>query len=226
MVPGLLLNRVQLIYSHDFCDLSSTACHRCFCFISYAPLQLATEALRCYTPARGPTLGLCNLPGIPETVSCSATSAALSELTAIRTPSHILQSLKDAEVGGYSLGVKLVRGAYHPFEVEASLSPETCPVWMEKKDTDICYNQSVGLLLSALRGDMTNTIPHIGLLFGTHNSESCTRILNGLVLEGIATERDGLVIVDEQAAERCAIGQLFGAWKRLLVLVHGSLIAP
>ncbi|KAF8491276.1 FAD-linked oxidoreductase-like protein [Gautieria morchelliformis] len=129
-----------------------------------------------------------------------------------RTPSHILQSLKDAEAGGYSLGVKLVRGAYHPFEVEASLSPETCPVWMEKKDTDMCYNQCVGVLLSALRGDITNTntIPQIGLLFGTHNSESCTRILNGLVLEGIATERNGLVIVDEQAAERCAIGQLFG----------------
>lgn len=136
----------------------------------------------------------------------------------LSTPSHIFQSLKDAKAGGYSLGVKLVRGAYHPFEVEASQSPETCPVWMEKKDTDACYNRCVSLLLSALRGDITHKTPQIGLLFGTHNSESCTKILNGLVHEGIATEQDGLVIIGEEAAERCAIGQLFGPWKCLSAL--------
>lgn len=82
---------------------------------------------------------------------------------------------------------------------------------MEKKDTDACYNQCVSVLLSALRDDIIHKIPQIGLLFGTHNTESCTKILNGLVHEGIATERDGLVIVGEEAAERCAIGQLFGS---------------
>lgn len=136
----------------------------------------------------------------------------------LSTPSHILQSLRDAKAGGYALGVKLVRGAYHPFEVEASSSPETCPVWEEKADTDACYNKCIGLLLAAVKGDIVHKIPHIGLLFGTHNSESCTKILTGLMHEGMATERDGVVIVDNEAAERCAIGQLFGSWRCLSVL--------
>jgi proline dehydrogenase len=137
----------------------------------------------------------------------------VSVFTAFSTPSHVLQSLEEAKAGGYALGIKLVRGAYHPFEVAASESPETCPVWAKKEDTDSCYNQCIGLLLTAVKGDIAHKIPRIGLLFGTHNSESCTKILNGLVHEGIATERDGLVVVGAEAAERCAIGQLFGLWR-------------
>ncbi|KAF8588483.1 FAD-linked oxidoreductase [Ramaria rubella] len=127
-----------------------------------------------------------------------------------RTPSHILQSFKDAKAGGYSLGVKLVRGAYHPFEIEASPSPEACPVWSKKEDTDSCYNESVGVLLSALKDDIIYKTPRLGILFGTHNSRSCAKIMEGLVHHGIAKETDGLVIVGDAAAERCAIGQLFG----------------
>lgn len=145
-------------------------------------------------------------------------------LTSLSTPSHIIQSLKDARAGGYALGVKLVRGAYHPFEVEASESPETCPVWAEKQDTDACYNQCIGLLINALKGDVGHKIPHVGLLFGTHNSESCMKLLSGLVREGIATEKDGLVVMSDEATERCAIGQLFGSWRCLSILDGRSLI--
>lgn len=123
-----------------------------------------------------------------------------------------MQSLEDARAGGYSLGVKLVRGAYHPFEVGASPSPEACPVWTEKKDTDACYNKCVGILLSALKRDIAHELPQLGIFFGTHNSQSCDKILEGLVQEGIAGEENGLVIVGRAAAERCAIGQLFGVW--------------
>jgi len=121
-----------------------------------------------------------------------------------------LQSLEDARVGGYSLGVKLVRGAYHAFEVDTNPSPKACPVWAEKKETDACYNKCVGVLLSALRHDILHEVPHIGILFATHNSQSCEKILEGLVREGIAKEENGHVLVGQAAAERCAIGQLFG----------------
>ena len=39
--------------------------------------------------------------------------------TFARTPEYIQQSIKDAEEGNYVLGVKLVRGAYHPHETMA-----------------------------------------------------------------------------------------------------------
>ena len=188
----------------------STARHRCFYVIYDAPVQYVAKTFQSRNATQSATLGLCNLPSVLETASRFATSVKFSINNTPSTPSHLLRSLKDAEAGGYSLGVKLVRGAYHPFEVEASESPEACPVWVEKKDTDACYNQCVSLLLSALRADITRKIPQIGLLFGTHNSESCTKILNGLVHEGIATERDGVVIISEEAADRCAVGQLFG----------------
>lgn len=137
-----------------------------------------------------------------------------------RTPSHILQSIQDAKAGGYSLGVKLVRGAYHPFEVATSSSPETCPVWAEKMETDACYNQCVALLVSALREDLANELPQIGTLFGTHNSQSCERILNGLVHEGIAEDKDGLIYLGEAVSERCTIGQLYGTFRSWMIRVH------
>ncbi|KAJ3572324.1 hypothetical protein NP233_g3161 [Leucocoprinus birnbaumii] len=80
-----------------------------------------------------------------------------------RTPSHLALSLEDARRNNYSLGVKLVRGAYHPYEVKAhqskgsslSISPDQLPpVWAKKDETDRCYNQCVNMLLKAVRDDI------------------------------------------------------------------------
>lgn len=108
--------------------------------------------------------------------------------------------------------MKLVRGAYHPFEVEAAPSDESCPVWSNKWETDACYNSCATTLISALREDLTHPSgpPRLGVLFGTHNANSCIHILNSLVKEGIAHAKDGLVLVGPATTERCTIGQLFG----------------
>ncbi|EJD04539.1 FAD-linked oxidoreductase [Fomitiporia mediterranea MF3/22] len=96
-----------------------------------------------------------------------------------RTPEHLAQSLSDAEAGNYALGVKLVRGAYHPFEAVAhkarkfvnsedkavvssntglsspSISPEALPpVWENKEETDACYNACARMLIGRVAAEL------------------------------------------------------------------------
>ena len=134
-----------------------------------------------------------------------------------RAPAHLQASLDRAKAGGYALGVKLVRGAYHPHELDAfnsastgkaeddgdgaspSISPDDAPpVWTNKAETDACYDACAALLVERVARDIPNTssgsgaaAPRIGVLFGTHNWTSCDRILDALVAQGIARrERD------------------------------------
>ncbi|KAJ3996106.1 FAD-linked oxidoreductase-like protein [Lentinula boryana] len=84
-----------------------------------------------------------------------------------RTPLHLAQSYRDAQANNYKLGVKLVRGAYHPHEVLAheavrlhgqhslSISPdELPPVWTTKSETDRCYDECVKLLVGWVKEDL------------------------------------------------------------------------
>ncbi|KAI5825600.1 FAD-linked oxidoreductase [Schizophyllum commune Tattone D] len=95
-----------------------------------------------------------------------------------RTPAHIARAAADAHAGGYSLGVKLVRGAYHPHEVGAwkaahdainnaqnpqanlvarmTLVPaaEHPPVWSTKPETDACYDKCVSMLIDLVADDV------------------------------------------------------------------------
>jgi proline dehydrogenase len=82
-----------------------------------------------------------------------------------RTPSHLTLALADARKNNYSLGVKLVRGAYHPYEIAAhkskepsmSISPdELPPVWAKKEETDQSYNYCIKMLINAVREDLSN----------------------------------------------------------------------
>lgn len=53
--------------------------------------------------------------------------------------------------------------------------------------------------------------PRVGVLFGSHNPESCTKILDALVDVGLAThEEDGMVKLDDLAAECVSLAQLYG----------------
>ncbi|KAL1714374.1 FAD-linked oxidoreductase-like protein [Schizophyllum commune] len=94
------------------------------------------------------------------------------------TPAHIARAAADAHAGGYSLGVKLVRGAYHPHEVgawkaahdainnaqnpEANLvarmtlvpAAEHPPVWSTKPETDACYDKCVSMLIDLVADDV------------------------------------------------------------------------
>jgi proline dehydrogenase len=184
-----------------------------------------------------------------------------------RTPSHLFLALVDAYVNNYALGVKLVRGAYHPYEIAAheavaddarpsmSISPDVDPpVWLEKTETDKSYNWCLNLLIRAVKEDVercekaaghtfvekigvtwggtentdkkpqTLPPPKIGVLFGTHNWTSCGLILKNLVDTGLAVTSDGrefnpeageVVKISDEAVERIAIGQLYGAFFRM-----------
>ncbi|TBU30788.1 FAD-linked oxidoreductase [Dichomitus squalens] len=154
-----------------------------------------------------------------------------------RTPEYLVQSIAAAREGGYSLGVKLVRGAYHPHEIAAhpatapsadksaippgfgasyspSISPDPVPpVWTEKSETDARYNACVHALIAAVRADVearTRT-PAIGVLFGTHNWESANLVVDELVRQRLGSvDANGVVAIGDAVAERVTMGQLFG----------------
>lgn len=144
-----------------------------------------------------------------------------------RMPAHLEHSLALARAGGYALGVKLVRGAYHQHEVTAhqlarsadspvgsylskhsrslSISPDPeHPVQPSKNATDQCYYDCVTLLIDAISRDVHRSgqfgAPGIGVFFGTHSWTSCKFILEELVKKGLgAVERVGIDEVREDA---------------------------
>ncbi|KIY72746.1 FAD-linked oxidoreductase [Cylindrobasidium torrendii FP15055 ss-10] len=149
-----------------------------------------------------------------------------------RTYAHLEQSLKHARANGYTLGVKLVRGAYHPLETSShqahiagkaslSISPEPLPpVWQEKSETHFNYDSCAKLLIREIKKDIlaqeqakTKGAPRIGVLFGTHNWTSCKLILQELVDQGLASIVPGTeetIAVPEAVTERLVMGQLYG----------------
>ncbi|KAJ8088823.1 hypothetical protein PM082_014069 [Marasmius tenuissimus] len=147
-----------------------------------------------------------------------------------RTPSQLQEAFKDARENGYSLGVKLVRGAYHPHEVAAleakkagksslSITPEDQPpVWSLKQETDQCYNECAKTLIAAIKEDIQSKSEEqsIGVLFGTHNWTSSRLILSELVGHGIAQEervegeKESVVVLGDDVTERLTMGQLYG----------------
>lgn len=96
-----------------------------------------------------------------------------------------------AKVNGYTFGVKLVRGAYHPQELSIhaearspasggahplAISPdELPPVWSTKAETDACYHACAKLLLDAIAEDIALPPPSrsfFGSLFGVRAPET------------------------------------------------------
>ena len=164
-----------------------------------------------------------------EPISLFSDSYPSLNLSNLRTPSHLAAALADAKAHNYALGVKLVRGAYHPHELAAhgaqshssSISSDTQPpVWTSKPETDACYNACARILVSTIKADIdsrkrrcTNTLPSVGVLFGTHNWESCKLILDELVKSGLASKGpkgEDLVVLGDEVTERLTIGQLYG----------------
>lgn len=171
---------------------------------------------------------VCDLSSLSTTVS---TQIYLNDQGCSRSnysmPAHLAHSLELARAGGYALGVKLVRGAYHPHEVTAhqlarsadspvgsylskhsrslSISPDPePPVQPSKNATDQCYYDCVTMLIDAISRDVHRSgqfgAPGIGVFFGTHSWTSCEFILEELVKKGLgAVERVGIDEVREDA---------------------------
>jgi proline dehydrogenase len=89
-----------------------------------------------------------------------------------RTPAYLRQSLEFTRKHGLALGVKLVRGAYHPHETAAhgvrgtqAISDEALPpVWGTKAETDASYDECVKMLVEAIAEDINapTTAPTTG----------------------------------------------------------------
>ncbi|MEM8939646.1 MAG: proline dehydrogenase family protein [Bacteroidota bacterium] len=76
------------------------------------------------------------------------------------------RGLKRSEIGGYHLGVKLVRGAYMEKERErAEEMGYESPIHQDKKGVDLDYNTALEICIEH--------IDKIGVCVGTHNEDSC-----------------------------------------------------
>lgn len=134
-----------------------------------------------------------------------------------RTPAQLQHALRDARKEGYSVGVKLVRGAYHAQELarHAKVPESTAgdlvgrpsitnppPVWEKIEHTDAAYAACTNMLLDAVAADISHssarpswrggsgrvsTTMGIGVLFGTHNPRSAAGVVHGLVSRQLAT---------------------------------------
>jgi proline dehydrogenase len=85
------------------------------------------------------------------------------------------------------------------------------PVFTSKDDTDRCYDAAIAELVGAVANGYGRG-PRVGVLFASHNPGSCAKVLDALVGVGLAThEEDGMVRLDDLAAERVSLAQLYGA---------------
>lgn len=89
------------------------------------------------------------------------------------TPATLARHLETARAEGYTLGVKMVRGAYmktDPREI----------FWAKKEDTDKCYDEVVAALLTRKYNSMLQAatkenatdLPSVNVIIATHNRES------------------------------------------------------
>lgn len=89
------------------------------------------------------------------------------------TPATIARHLEMARRDGYTLGVKLVRGAYLKTEPRHL-------IWGQKEETDECYDSVVEALLTRQWNSMLkpatkeldSEIPSVDVIIATHNRES------------------------------------------------------
>ncbi len=79
---------------------------------------------------------------------------------------YLKRLIQDAEKGNYSLGIKLVRGAYLEKEREiAAAQGQQSPVYPDKEGTDNAYNDALRLCMQHF--------DRVAVFNGTHNKQSC-----------------------------------------------------
>ncbi len=97
--------------------------------------------------------------------------------------SKIKKNLINAKKNNYTLGVKLVRGAYMEKERErAQKYGYQSPIQPSKLDTDNEFNNSLKFCI--------NNIDNISLWVGSHNESSCFQLMNLMKVKKISTSDD------------------------------------
>ncbi|SPO20541.1 related to Proline oxidase, mitochondrial precursor [Ustilago trichophora] len=140
-----------------------------------------------------------------------------------RTPSHLAASFERAKLNGYTLGVKLVRGAYVDIEnriwsdkiVDAPPVPGKgadapayqgwgSPVWPNKDLTDRCYDGCAIRLVQEIHEDLARsakrgTQPSLAVVFASHNTQSALKVIREMVRLGMATPAPTLLKATKEA---------------------------
>ncbi|KAF7971429.1 hypothetical protein HWV62_21190 [Athelia sp. TMB] len=156
-----------------------------------------------------------------------------------RTPAHLLHDLALARREGFALGVKLVRGAYHSYELAAfhahappAPDSEAGAVPVVTKGRGKTPSKSIAMdapyppvWLAKTDSDAcydacarvlvrevaaTPASPSLAVLFGTHNWESCDNVLREMVDSGLARVEGKRIRIKEEAEGRVVFGQLYG----------------
>ncbi|GAC93991.1 proline oxidase [Pseudozyma hubeiensis SY62] len=140
-----------------------------------------------------------------------------------RTPSHLAASFERAKLNGYTLGVKLVRGAYVDIEnriwsdkiVDAPPIPGKgadaaayegwgSPVWPNKDLTDRCYDGCAIRLVQEVHDDLVragkkNAQPNLAVVFASHNTQSSLKVIREMVRLGMAKPAPALLQATKDA---------------------------
>lgn len=131
-----------------------------------------------------------------------------------------------ALVNNYSLGVKLVRGAYHGHEMAAYGNEDNSankapvpPVWTIKSETDANYNRCARILVDRI-SDQAGT-PRFGIMFATHNRKSCDLVLEALIEKGLVKPNGDQLDVSPHVGNQIQFAQLYGGHLPRVVLWGG-----
>jgi proline dehydrogenase len=136
-----------------------------------------------------------------------------------RSDGHLAASLKHAKENNYTLGVKLVRGAYADQERKKWIDDGraklgTDPIQPNKEATHAAFNGATTSLIAQLAKDIKakpTEAPSVGIFFGTHNGDSCDLIANSLVENDLAERNEeGRLVTKPGVRGRVCTGQLFG----------------
>jgi proline dehydrogenase len=136
-----------------------------------------------------------------------------------RSDGHLAASLKHAKENNYTLGVKLVRGAYADQERKKWIADGRAklgedPIQPNKSATDVAYDGATKSLIAQLAKDLKakpTESPSVGMFFGTHNGESCDLIADSLVENDLAERNEeGRLVTKPGVRGRVCTGQLFG----------------
>lgn len=156
-----------------------------------------------------------------------------------RTPAYLALSLERARAGNYSLGVKLVRGAYIEQEKslwrntvdpstakadeyatgslqEAEVVEQESPVWPSKRLTDDCYDTCAQMLIHRIAKDVCRaqaSVPSVAVVFAGHNWTSAMAVIAQMLELGLASDPN--TSSGPPSRKGCAVPY------RNLQLVHG-----
>ncbi|KAH8922279.1 FAD-linked oxidoreductase [Atractiella rhizophila] len=128
------------------------------------------------------------------------------------TPHNLQVSLSRAKALNYSLGIKLVRGAY--------MFNDRKVVWDTKEETDNCWNESAKMLVHRMKEDHS-----LALVLATHNTTSARIGIKALIDESLVEPvGQGQYRATSALEGRLAFGQLMGMSNSLTHAIANTLL--